>query len=102
MTAADIFRFLIITGLGVLAFITFLVAGTIVGLMWLESWSCGDCKTYPVGIWILGLLGILFLISIGIELSEAPEVWGKWCKANGTTIFVIIASIVAFFLIVFS
>ncbi len=99
MTAADIFRFIIITSLGVLAFITFLVAGTIIGLMWLDSWGCPGCKTYPVGIWILGLLGILFLISIGLELSDAPEAFDKWCRANWAVLFVIIASIVAFIVI---
>jgi len=43
MTSADFLRFVIIVSLGVLAFITFLVAGTMIGLMWLESWSCGEC-----------------------------------------------------------
>jgi hypothetical protein len=99
VTAADIFRFIIITSLGILAFITFLVTGTIIGLMWLDSWSCTGCKTYPVGIWILALLGLLFLISIGFEISDAPETWGKWCKANWVTIFVLIASFIAFLII---
>jgi hypothetical protein len=99
MTAADFLRFLIITGLGILAFITFLVTGTIVGLMWLESWGCGRCHTYPVGIWIVALLGILFLISVGLEIADAPAPFRKWIKANWPTIFVAFASIFAFFLI---
>lgn len=56
-------------------------------------------QDYPVGIWILGLLGILFLISIGLELSDAPEAFDKWCRANWAVLFVIIASIVAFIVI---
>lgn len=86
MTSADFLRFVIVVSLGVLGFITFLVAGTIIGLMWLDAWSCGVCKQYPVGIYILGLLGILFLVSIGMEASEAPDivtgVWWPWLKKN--------------------
>ncbi len=82
MTSADFMRFVIIVSLGVVAFITFLVAGTIVGLMWLESWSCGSCKQYPVGLYILGLLGILFIISISMEASEAPEACSPWFSEN--------------------
>ncbi len=100
MTSADFMRFFIIVSLGVLAFITFLVSGTIIGLMWLESWSCGTCKQYPVGIYILGLLGILFLVSIGIEASEAPEPWEKWIKANWMTLAVLFASMLTFFAVV--
>ncbi|MGO9473608.1 MAG: hypothetical protein ACLPWS_09410 [Rhodomicrobium sp.] len=100
MTSADFLRFAIIVSLGVLAFVTFLVAGTIVGLMWLDSWSCGSCKQYPVGLYILGLLGILFLIGIGMEVSDAPEPWHKWFKANKMNLLIGamtgIASIVVF------
>ncbi len=96
MTSADFLRFVIIVSLGVLAFITFLVAGTIIGLMWLESWSCGECKIYPVGIYILGILGILFMISIGVEVSEAPRYWWKWIKANWATITIIAVTTTTF------
>jgi hypothetical protein len=99
MTAADFLRFVIIVSLGVLAFITFLVAGTIIGLMWLDSWSCGDCKQYPVGIYILALLGILYLISIGMEASDAPEPWEKWIKANKNTLIIGGVSLVTFLLV---
>ena len=78
MTAADFLRFVIIVSLGVLAFVTFLVAGTILGLMWLDSWSCGTCTRYPAGLYILGLLGILMIVSISMEASEAPATWGPW------------------------
>jgi hypothetical protein len=100
MTSADIMRFVIIISLGVLGFITFLVAGTIIGLMWLDSWNCGQCKQYPVGLYILGLLGILFVISIGVEASEAPEPWQKWIENNWVTLVVVIASIITFFVVV--
>ncbi len=100
MTSADIMRFVIIISLGVLAFITFLVAGTIIGLMWLDAWSCGVCKQYPVGLYILGLLGLLFLISIGAEASEAPEPWRKWIETNWVTLSVVMASIVTFIIVI--
>ena len=102
MTSADFLRFVIIVSLGVLAFITFLVAGTIIGLMWLESWSCTECKQYPVGLYILGVLGILFLISIGIEISEAPEPWEKWIRANSNTLIIGGVSAFTFMLVVTS
>ncbi|HZV20685.1 MAG TPA: hypothetical protein VE986_03985 [Hyphomicrobiales bacterium] len=99
MTAADFLRFLIIVSLGVLAFITFLVAGTIIGLMWLDSWSCGVCRQYPVGFYILGILGLLILISISAEASEATDTWHKWIVANWMTLVVVLASIFAFILV---
>lgn len=100
MTSADVMRFVIIVSLGVISFITFLVAGTILGLMWVESWSCGSCKQYPVGLYILALLGILLLVSIGMEASDAPEPWQKWVRANWVTIVVIFASFLAFWLVI--
>ena len=95
MTSADFLRFVIIVSLGVLGFITFLVAGTIIGLMWLDAWNCGVCKEYPVGIYILGLLGILFIISISVEAGEATDVvedvWWPWLKNNRVSILMILA-----------
>jgi asparagine N-glycosylation enzyme membrane subunit Stt3 len=82
MTSADIMRFVIIISLGVVSFITFLVAGTIVGLMWVDSFACVTCKKYPVGIYVLAILGLLLLSSIGMEAAEAPGPWQKWVKAN--------------------
>jgi len=96
MTSADFMRFMIIISLGVVSFITFLVAGTIVGLMWLDAFTCVTCKRYPVGIYILGILGILFIISIAMEASEAPGPWQKWLKANRMTLIIVtIAGIAA-------
>jgi hypothetical protein len=96
MTSADFLRFVIIVSLGILAFITFLVAGTIVGLMWIDGYDCGHCRRYPVGIYILGILGILFLISIGMEASDAPEPWEKWIRANSMTLIIGFLSFFAF------
>ncbi len=101
MTSADLMRFLIIISLGVLAFITFLVAGTTIGLMWLDSWRCGVCQQYPVGLYILGLLGLLILVSIGIEVSEAYEPWNKWIRGNWVTLAVALASLAVFTLVLF-
>ena len=92
-------RFFIILSLGVLAFITFLVAGTIIGLMWLDSWSCGECKQYPVGLYILGLLGLLFAISIGVEASDAPGNWYGWMRDNWTVFAVVVAIILTYFIV---
>ncbi len=100
MTSADVFRFFIIISLGVLAFVTFLVAGTILGLMWLDSFACGTCKQYPVGLYILGLLGLLFVISIGYEVSDAPKPWRDWFEKNWETFVVIVVSLIAFWLLI--
>ena len=107
MLAAVFFRFLLIFGLGILAFITFLVAGTLLGLMWLDAWRCGDCMRYPVGLYILGLLGLLILGTIGFEASAAAVIWRGWFKtsrtwflANITTVILILLSIATFFLVI--
>jgi len=100
MTSADIMRFVIIISLGVLAFITFLVAGTLIGLMWLDSWSCGQCKQYPAGIYILGVLGLLLLGSMGQEAGEAPETWRNWVQANIMTLVIMALSLVTFMVVV--
>lgn len=88
MTAADFLRFVIIVSLGVLAFVTFLVAGTIVALMWLDSWRCGTCSPHPAGMYILALLGILLAASIGMEVGDAPAKWIPWIKKNRDTLIV--------------
>ncbi len=82
MLAAFILRFFIIFSLGVLAFVTFLVATTLIWLMWLDSWRCGLCLSYPVGIYTLALLGLLILGSIGIEAGEASVLWAAWAAAT--------------------
>ena len=49
MTAAQLIHFAIVISLGILAFLTFLVAGTILGLMIVEDIGCDYCITTPVG-----------------------------------------------------
>lgn len=77
MEPGDIARMALIITLGILAFITFLVASTIVGLMWLESSHC-NCVHFPVGLYVLALLGILFLGSIIVESLVIPLVFEAW------------------------
>ncbi len=108
MLAAFALRFFIIFGLGVLAFISFLVATTLIWLMWFDSWRCGMCLSYPVGIYSLALLGLLILGSIAFEAGEAAVIWRewavvsrKWFIANWTVPLVIVIAIIAI-LIVFN
>ena len=82
MLAAFVLRFFIISALGVLAFVTFLVATTLIWLMWFDSWRCGMCLSYPVGIYTLALLGLLILGSIGIEFGEASPLLAAWAETS--------------------
>lgn len=80
--AAFVFRFFIIFSLGIAAFVSFLVATTLIWLMWFDSWRCGMCLSYPVGIYTLALLGILIIISIAFEAGEASALWTAWAIAT--------------------
>jgi hypothetical protein len=95
MTAADFLRFVIIAGLGVIAFITFLVSGTIVVLMWLDSFRCGTCSPHPAGMYVLAAMGVLLIASAGIEAGDAPNAWWPWIKANRDTLIIGAVSFVA-------
>lgn len=75
----DVARFALIIALGFLAFLIFLTAGTILGLMWVESSYC-NCVHYPIGLYVLGLLGILFIASMIGESVDAPPVFEEWAK----------------------
>jgi hypothetical protein len=75
----DVARFALIIALGVLAFVIFLTAGTILGLMWVESSHC-NCVHYPIGLYVLGLLGILLVVSMISESVYAPPVFEAWAK----------------------
>ena len=106
MLAAFVLRFFIIFGLGVLAFITFLVATTLIGLMWFDNWRCGLCLAYPVGTYSLALLGLLILGSIAFEAGEAAVLWRAWAVAtrrwfiaNWTVPLVIAIAILAILLV---
>jgi hypothetical protein len=79
MTAADVARFALIVALGFFAFVTFIFAATIVGLMWLESSRC-NCWHLPVGLYVLALLGIFFLVSIIREAVDAQPVFEGWIE----------------------
>ena len=106
MLAAFALRFFIIFSLGVLAFISFLVATTLIWLMWLDTWRCGLCLSYPVGIYTLALLGLLILGSIAFEAGEAAVIWQEWAVvsrrwfiANWTVPLVVVIAILAIFLV---
>jgi hypothetical protein len=106
MLAARIFRYIIIVNLGILAAITFLVAGTLVGLTWFDSWRCGSCLTVPAGIYILAIFGLLLLGKMAFEAGEAAVIWrtyllawGRWARANWPIPLVLALSVVTFFLV---
>jgi hypothetical protein len=100
MGPADIARMALIVTLGFLAFITFLVAGTIVGLMWLESSRC-NCAHFPVGLYVLGLLGILFIASLVSESLEAPPVFESWLTNQREALIVALIFLFVVILIIF-
>jgi hypothetical protein len=95
MTAADFLRFVIIAGLGVIAFITFLVSGTIVVLMWLDSFRCGTCSPHPAGMYVLAAMGVLLIASAAMGAGEAPGNWRAWIEANRDTVIIGAVSFVA-------
>jgi len=75
MTLADYARFALLIGLGVLSFIVFVVAGTLVGLMYVDPYGCRCIEPFPpVGLYVLGIFGLLLLIPmIRCAVNEAPE-----------------------------
>jgi hypothetical protein len=113
MTSADLMRYFIIVGIGVLSFVSFLVAGTLIGLMWLDSWSCGNCARYPAGIYILGVLWLLLLASIGRDAGMASEAWeehapavqafakeaAKWTRKHWHIPVAVVMSIATYFIV---
>ncbi|MBX2804648.1 MAG: hypothetical protein KTR19_01635 [Hyphomicrobiales bacterium] len=74
MTAEDLGRFALIIVLGVFAFVVFLFAGTLVGVMWLEASRC-NCIHLPAGLYVLGLLGVLFLASLIAEALDIQPIF---------------------------
>ena len=102
MLAAAVLRLFIIFGLGVAAFVSFLVATTLIWLMWFDTWRCGTCLPYPVGIYTLALLGLLIIGKLGFEAGEASALWAawaiatrKWVIANWTVPVAVIIAILA-------
>jgi hypothetical protein len=77
MTGADVGRFVLLIALGMFAFLAFLYAGTIVGLMWLESSYC-NCLYFPVGLYVLALLAILAIATMISEAIDMPMIVQGW------------------------
>jgi hypothetical protein len=101
MDVADVLRFFVIVGLGVLAVVTFLVAGTITGLMIFDDGGCRFCDSYPVGLWTLGLLGALFAYSmIQVAIEQVPVKVVEWYPKNKETI-VLTSIVFVVFIIIF-
>jgi hypothetical protein len=88
MTATDVGRFVLIAGLGFLAFVAFLFAGTLVGSMWLETSRC-NCIHLPVGLYVLALLGIFFVSSIIAEALDIQPIFEGWLENQRQTLIVI-------------
>ncbi len=101
MTLADYARFALLIALGVLSFIVFLVAGTLVGLMYVDPYGCQCIKPFPpVGLYVLGLLGILLLIpAIRTAVNDAPEKLEKAGLTSYMTLALIIISILVLIVI---
>jgi len=96
MTLADYARFALIIALGVLSFIVFLVAGTLVGLMFVDPYGCRCVYPFPpVGLYVLGLLGILLLIpAIRTAVIDAPEKLEKFGLTSYAALAVFLISVV--------
>jgi len=98
MTVADVARFALIIALGLLALITFLIAGTIVGLMWVDSSDC-NCVHYPIGLYVLGLFGILLIASMVGESLDAPPVFENWAENQREALIVGVIFLIAIILL---
>jgi hypothetical protein len=88
MTAEDLGRFALIAVLGILAFIVFLFAGTLVGVMWLEASRC-NCIHLPAGIYVLALLGIFFVSSLIAEALDVQPIFEHWAENQREALIVI-------------
>ena len=100
MTVTDVARFALIIALGLLALVTFLIAGTIVGLMWVDNSEC-NCVHYPIGLYVLGLFGILLLASMIGEGSDArvTETFENWAEKQREALIVGVIFIIAIILL---
>jgi hypothetical protein len=87
MTAAQILHFFILIGLAILAFITFLVAGTILALMIVEDAHC-KCVHFPVGLIVLFVFWILLLIWLIRELIDSPVLNIEWIRNHQEALIV--------------
>jgi hypothetical protein len=101
MGVADVLRFFVVVGLGVLAVVAFLVAGTITGLMIFDEASCKFCDSYPVGLWTLGLLGVLFAYSmVQVAIEHIPMKVVEWYPKNKENL-VLIGIVFVVFVVIF-
>ena len=98
MTTAQIIHFLVAIGLGILALITFIVAATILGLMLVEDSRC-YCVQYPIGLYVLGVLGILLFGTLISELIEAPLFSADWITSNRQALIFAILILLAIILV---
>jgi len=101
MTLADYARFALLIVLGVLSFIVFLVSGTLLGLMFVDPYGCRCVHPFPpVGLYVLGILGILLLIPpIRTAVNDAPEYLEKLGLTTTWGIVTILVSIVVLIII---
>jgi hypothetical protein len=98
MTAAHLLQYFILIVLGIFAFITFLVAGTILGLMIYEDSRCA-CFQYPIGLWVLGFFWLLLLIGLIIELVNSPLFTIDWMRANREALILALVILLALIII---
>jgi hypothetical protein len=100
MTLADVLRFFLFIALGFLALVTFLVAATIVGLMWVDGSAC-NCVHYPVGLYVLGLLWLLLLGTMIGEGFDAPPVFEKLAENQREAMIVTAIAVIVILLLLF-
>lgn len=101
MTLADIARFAVIIALGILAFIVFLIAGTLIGLMYVDPEGCRCVYPFPpVGLYTLGVAGALLLLSMARAAAiEAPPKLKAWGLNNTAAIATGVISLVVLLLV---
>jgi len=101
MTLADYARFALLIALGVLSFIVFLVAGTLLGLMYVDPTGCRCIYPFPpVGLYVLGIFGLLLLFPmIRTAIVDAPEYLEKLGLTTNAAIATIIISLVVLIVI---
>jgi hypothetical protein len=93
MTLADVVRFALIISVGIVSFIVFLVAGTLLGLMFVDPYGCRCIGPFPpVGLFLL----IPMIRAAVIDGAELIEDLGLTSTAAIVTVLV---SIVTIFLI---
>lgn len=94
-TIADLTRFAIIIGLGLLSALTFLVACTIVILMAVEGSGCECFTTFPVGLAVLGLLGLFLLIDLINEATYGPGQLQKWFTESDKNRYQVLLAVIS-------